>query len=41
MLGVKQRECALFLGQIDRGQIGGAGDRLQPVFGLRAASSEP
>ena len=33
-LGVKQGKGAFFLGQLDRGEIGGAGDGVQPVLGL-------
>ena len=31
---LKERKRALFLGQLHRGQIGGARDRVQPIFGL-------
>ena len=37
-LGIKQRKRAFFLGQINRRQIGGASDSVQPSIGLRHCS---
>ena len=34
-LGIKQRESALFFGQINRGHIRGPRNRMHPLFGLR------